>query len=89
MLMRLGLASYFVLCGKYRDVESILTDRIERFPNNPMASRLTFHRAMARLTPGPLDYAVFRATLTRGNSKGQAINRGVKIFYNKIYSISE
>lgn len=48
MLMRLGLASYFVPRGKYRDAESILSDGLERFPDNPMASRLAFHKAMAR-----------------------------------------
>ena len=48
MLMRLGLSCYFVPRGKYRDAETVLTDGIDNFPKNPMASRLLFHRSMAR-----------------------------------------
>lgn len=47
ILMRLGLAAYYIPRGKYKEAINILTDGLEKFANNPRAATLMFWRGMA------------------------------------------
>lgn len=47
ILMRLGLAAYYIPRGKYKEANDILTNGLEKFAGNPGAATLMFWRGMA------------------------------------------
>jgi len=47
IIMRLGLAAYYIPRGKYKEAIDILTDGLKRFAANPRAAKLMFLRGMA------------------------------------------
>jgi len=63
ILLRLGLAAYYIPRGKYDDAIAILSDGLDKFPNHPRASAMMFQRGMAHYLK-TYDNKRFRAEMT-------------------------